>query len=231
VTDYIATGEPVGSGTLASRHRIGVSAATIRNEMAHLEELGYLVQPHTSAGRIPTDLGYRFYVDSLPPPRPLGSRALQAVQDLFDEPPPDPDEAVLRAAALLSRLTGYGALSEAPHSDHVFVRGAANIAREAAFERRESVEALFEVLEEEATIIPFLRRLSRSATLVVRIGGENPLVAMREASLVVAPYLVRGRPAGTIAVIGPTRMHYPQTMSAVWALARRLSGVIEGLAG
>ena len=67
VDDYVRTGEPVGSETIAEGSSLGVSSATIRNEMAALEELGYLSHPHTSAGRIPTDAGYRKYVDSLPP--------------------------------------------------------------------------------------------------------------------------------------------------------------------
>jgi len=66
VEEYVRSGEPVGSETIAERAGIGVSSATIRNEMAALEELGYLTHPHTSAGRIPTDIGYRHYVDSLP---------------------------------------------------------------------------------------------------------------------------------------------------------------------
>src|SRR5919199_850122 len=83
VEAYVRTGEPVGSETIAERAGLGVSSATIRNEMAALEELGYLSHPHTSAGRIPTDLGYRRFVDSLPPrgaprrpPRPAVSRLL-----------------------------------------------------------------------------------------------------------------------------------------------------------
>ena len=67
VEEYVRSGEPVGSETIADSSGLGVSSATIRNEMAALEELGFLTHPHTSAGRIPTDLGYRHYVDSLPP--------------------------------------------------------------------------------------------------------------------------------------------------------------------
>ena len=65
VTDFIATAEPVGSRTISKKYDIGFSSATIRNEMSDLEELGYIVQPHTSAGRIPTDVGYRYYVNQL----------------------------------------------------------------------------------------------------------------------------------------------------------------------
>ena len=69
VEEYVRTGEPVGSETIADHAGLGVSSATIRNELAALEELGFLTHPHTSAGRIPTDHGYRHYVDSLPPGR------------------------------------------------------------------------------------------------------------------------------------------------------------------
>src|SRR5436305_12924995 len=71
VEAYVATGEPVGSETIAERAGLGVSSATIRNEMSSLEEQGYLSHPHTSAGRIPTDAGYRHYVDALPAPTKL----------------------------------------------------------------------------------------------------------------------------------------------------------------
>jgi transcriptional regulator of heat shock response len=231
VHDYIRTGEPVGSGTVAASARLGVSSATIRSEMAALEELGYLMQPHTSAGRAPTDLGYRFYVDHLPHRRWLSSPQRQEIEDFFDGAPLEVEELARRAAVLLSRVTRYGAIAEPPHAHHVFVGGVANIAREAAFERRETLTRLFELLEEEETVLRMLRGISSEADVVVRIGRENPVRALREASLVVAPYRVAGKPAGTVAVLGPTRMAYPIAMAAAGAVARRLTGTIEALAG
>jgi transcriptional regulator of heat shock response len=229
VHDYIRTGEPVGSGTVAPG--VGVSPATVRTEMAALEELGYLVQPHTSAGRVPTDLGYRFYVDHLPPRRWLSSPQRQEIDGFFDEAPLEVEELARRAALLLSRVTRYGAITEPPHAHHVFVGGVANIARETAFERRETLTRLFELLEQEETLLGLLRAISSEPGVVVRIGRENPVQALREASLVVAPYWVAGEPAGTVAVLGPTRMAYPIAMAAAGAVARRLSGTIEALAG
>jgi heat-inducible transcriptional repressor len=229
VHDYIRTGEPVGSGTVAPG--VGVSPATVRSEMAALEELGYLVQPHTSAGRVPTDLGYRFYVDHLPQRRWLSSPQRQEIDGFFDEAPLEVEELARRAALLLSRVTRYGAITEPPHAHHMFVGGVANIARETAFERRETLTRLFELLEQEETLLRLLRAISSEPGVVVRIGRENPVQALREASLVVAPYWVAGEPAGTVAVLGPTRMAYPIAMAAAGAVARRLSGTIEALAG
>src|SRR2546422_11765722 len=85
VEEYVRTGEPVGSETIAEHAGLGVSSATIRNEMAALEELGYLTHPHTSAGRIPTDLGYRRYVDSLPAGGRLRDAQRRAIAGYFAE--------------------------------------------------------------------------------------------------------------------------------------------------
>lgn len=231
VHDYIRTGDPVGSGTVASRAHLRVSPATIRSEMAALEELGFLVQPHTSAGRVPTDRGYRFYVDHLPRRRWLSSPQRQEIDGFFEEAPPEVNELARRTALLLSRITRYGAIAEPPHAHHVFIGGVANIARERAFERRETLTRLIEVLEQEDALLRLLRAISTEPDLVVRIGRENPIQALREASLVVAPYRVAGEPAGTVAVLGPTRMAYPIAMAAARAVAGRLSGTIETLAG
>jgi heat-inducible transcriptional repressor len=327
VLDHIRTGEPVGSGTVASRHRLGVSPATIRNDMSSLEDLGYLAQPHTSAGRIPTDLGYRFYVDALPPRPALSATHRRAITAFFGEAPSDVEEILRRTTSLLSRLTRHAAVAVSPvlstsrvvraelvpfgsaalllvvgdtgrvdkrvielpetatpdtiaaisavlagsvagvsfqdagrlavglsaaaaepgrsllasaadalaemgtASEHVWVGGVANIARDRSFRRRDTVRRMFEALEEETAIEQFLRRLLIGREVSVRIGRENPLAAMREASVVVAPYLVAGRAAGEVAVIGPTRMEYPTAISTVRAVAAGLSRTIEALAG
>ena len=84
VEDYVSTQEPVGSKTLVERHNLGVSPATIRNDMAALEDEGYIAQPHTSAGRIPTDKGYRLFVDRLSTVKPLTSAERRAIQSFLD---------------------------------------------------------------------------------------------------------------------------------------------------
>ena len=83
VTDYVETQEPVGSKSLVERHRLGVSAATIRNDMAALEEEGYICQPHTSAGRVPTDKGYRYFVDQIDQIKPLSVPERRAITEFF----------------------------------------------------------------------------------------------------------------------------------------------------
>jgi heat-inducible transcriptional repressor len=110
VREFIRTGEPVGSRHLLDRARLDVSPATVRNEMARLEELGYLAQPHTSAGRVPTEQGYRFVVDELREPRPLAEGQRRAIaEELAEGEPGSVDELLRRASDLASRFTHHAA--------------------------------------------------------------------------------------------------------------------------
>ena len=114
VTEYIGTATPVGSAFVAHAPGVNVSSATVRSEMAALERDGYLVQPHTSAGRIPTDKGYRFFVDHLAPPGVLGSGQRQRVRRFFDRVHGEMEDMLERASALLSELTPYAAVVISP---------------------------------------------------------------------------------------------------------------------
>jgi heat-inducible transcriptional repressor len=123
VEEYVRSGEPVGSETVAERSALGVSSATIRNELAALEELGYLTHPHTSAGRIPTDQGYRKYVDSLPPNGRLRDAQRRAIAGFFAETMLDLEEVLKGTTQLLSKVTQYAGLAVPPSgSDEVVIR-------------------------------------------------------------------------------------------------------------
>lgn len=107
VKDYIETAEAVGSRTISKKHDLGVSAATIRNEMADLEELGYLIQPHTSAGRVPTEKGYKLYVDSLMNNCELGDDEKYLIEQCVKQNVSDIKELIHETSKLLSQLTNY----------------------------------------------------------------------------------------------------------------------------
>jgi heat-inducible transcriptional repressor len=113
VEDYVATQEPVGSRMLTERHRLGVSPATIRNDMAALEEAGLIAQPHTSAGRIPTDKGYRLFVDRLAEVRPLSTPQKRAIETFLSQGV-DLDDVLGRAGRLIAQLTGQVAVVQYP---------------------------------------------------------------------------------------------------------------------
>ena len=113
VEDFVSTTEPVGSKALAERHSLGVSPATVRNDMAALEDEGFITHPHTSAGRIPTDKGYRLFVDKLSSVKPLSSAEKRAIQS-FLEGAVDLDDVVRRSVRLLSQLTRQVAVVQYP---------------------------------------------------------------------------------------------------------------------
>ncbi|PPG48549.1 MULTISPECIES: heat-inducible transcriptional repressor HrcA [unclassified Rathayibacter] len=113
VQDYVANREPVGSKSIVERHAFGVSAATIRNEMAQLEEEELIAAPHTSSGRVPTDKGYRLFVDQLADLRPLTSAQRQAIETFLGQSP-DLDEVLVKTVRLLSQLTNSVALVQYP---------------------------------------------------------------------------------------------------------------------
>ncbi|QCU78006.1 heat-inducible transcriptional repressor HrcA [Citricoccus sp. SGAir0253] len=121
VEDYVASREPVGSKALVERHRLGVSSATVRNDMAALEEEGLIVAPHTSAGRIPTDKGYRVFVDQISEVKPLSAAERRAVQALL-ESTDDVNEMMARTVRLLAQLTNQVAVVQYPHLDASTIR-------------------------------------------------------------------------------------------------------------
>jgi heat-inducible transcriptional repressor len=117
VYEYIATAEPVGSNTLTQKYNLGVSSATVRNEMAELEAGGYLVQPHTSAGRVPSDAGYRTYVDELMQPETLATEDRRRIRDDLREASRELDEVIESATRLLGRLSNNLAFVTKPQPD------------------------------------------------------------------------------------------------------------------
>jgi heat-inducible transcriptional repressor len=121
IEDFIATNEPVGSKALADRHNLGVSPATIRNDMAVLEEEGLIAQPHTSAGRIPTDAGYRLFVDRLTELKPLTNAERRAIQTFLDGAA-DLDDVLHRAVRTLAQLTRHVAVVQYPSLSRSRVR-------------------------------------------------------------------------------------------------------------
>ncbi|MBE6037829.1 MAG: heat-inducible transcription repressor HrcA [Anaerofustis stercorihominis] len=122
IKDYIHTAEPVGSRTLEKKYNLGVSSATIRNEMADLEDLGYLVQPHASAGRIPTQKAYRFYVDKYMQVFDLPPTVSEEVRTQYEQYLGELEAAVEKTAEILNKLTNYTALITSPNIAETNIR-------------------------------------------------------------------------------------------------------------
>jgi len=313
VEEYIHSAQPVGSGHVAAAPGVEVSPATVRNDMAVLEQEGYLVQPHTSAGRIPTDKGYRYFVDALVGRASLNPASAQQVRSFFNTAHGEIEQMLSDTSRLLSSLTDSAAVVVGPpverasvrsaqlvglaprtvlfvavlsngsvekrtlelsdevtdaqvasasallaakvvglrlgdpvsvppsgddvvdvlvrvasaaigtpfpsDSDSVFVGGTARMA--GAFTAVDTVRQVLTILEQQLVVVSLLRDvLDRGLT--VAIGAETGMETLAECSIVVAPYEVEGQPAGTIGVLGPTRMNYPQALAAVAVVSKRL---------
>ncbi len=318
VEQYIHTAEPVGSGRVASSPAVAVSPATVRNDMAVLESDGFLHQPHISAGRVPTDKGYRWFVDNLAGPGPLSAAQTRQVRSVFDTAHGELEEMLQATSDLLSRITALAgvvvgppheaatlhslhlvelapsvsllvlvhangvvekhtvevpgesvgseraaaaeahlrrhlvgcALGELPavsssgdeetdrlvdatlaalevaddEADDVYVGGAARMA--SAFEAVDTVGEVLSILEQQYVVVTLLRDVLDRG-LSVAIGTETGMEPLNECSVVVAPYEVDGEPAGSIGILGPTRMDYQKAFAAVAVVSRRLGDRLD----
>lgn len=312
VEEYIQTAQPVGSGHVVDAPGVSVSSATVRNEMAALETEGFLAQPHTSAGRIPTEKGYRYFVDALAHPS-LDRSSAQQVRAFFDRAHGEIEQMLADTTRLLTGLTDYAAvvvgpahepgevrsiqlvdlaprvvlfvavlgngavekrtidladggdgdvlaratshlcahgigrplaaLAAAPlpgdprvdvivarvravlgtatvdEGDQVYVNGASRMA--ASFEAVETVRSVLTILEQQLVVVTLLRDVVDRG-LNVAIGSETGMQPLADCALVVAPYTVDGDRVGTVGVLGPTRMNYPQALAAVAVVGQRL---------
>ena len=218
VDEYVETQEPVGSKAIAEKRALGISPATIRNEMAVLEEEGFITQPHTSAGRIPTDRGYRLFVDKLSAVKPLSTAERRAIET-FLEGAHDLDEVVKRSAKLLADITRqvavvkYPKIGDSSGREMMAISGTANLARSGE-DLGPALSPILEALEEQVVL---LRLLSDAhPTVHVTIGSEQQDMNLQTTSLVSVGY---GSDA-SLGILGPTRMDYAGSMAAVSAVAR-----------
>ncbi len=311
IEEYTETAQPVGSSAVVSSADVKVSPATVRNDMVALEREGFLRQPHTSAGRVPTQKGYRHFVDHLDVAR-LATAERRQVADFFGQMRGEIEEVMRETAALLANLTDYAAVvvdesdeaasvrsvqlvsladrtvmmvlvlsngqiiknsfdfdadigeqtvtdatlqlraaleetglatprpltatgdpaadslaeqfyrwiaASGGDGDRVYVDGASKVA--GAFEAVESVGQVLTILEQQLVVVSLLADVVERG-LTVAIGTETGVEPLSECSLVVSPYEIDGEHAGSIAVLGPTRMNYPQAMSAVAVVSNQL---------
>src|SRR3989442_939992 len=210
VSDYTVTGMPVGSQVLAAKYFIALSSATIRNELADLVGTGYLQQPHTSAVRIPTDRGYRYFVDFLMAPEAATPGVRRTVRQAFESAPRSIDGILEKAAMVL----------------HDGVR---NLLRHPEFVEVSRLEELLELLEQGAQLAGILQQVAFEKEVEIIIGRENTSSGLRECSLVLTTYKMADRVRGSIGVIGPTRMHYGQVVARVRLVSPATTAVLAHL--
>ncbi len=223
IEEYAEMATPVGSVTLAKL--FDVSSATIRSEMAKLENLGLITQPHTSAGRVPTDAGYRLYVNSLQAEIDeeidtidnIKDRSTQALETRISSQT-RADRAIRSAVDSLVELTGN--LGLATIGDQLYLAGLGNLFTQPEFFEREQVRAVAKLLD---NLEPWLREAAPGDPLNVYIGRENPIGKTSGVSLIISRFRSPYSDASYIGILGPTRQSYQRVMS----LVRRAGNMLE----
>lgn len=212
VEQYAEVASPVGSSLLSKL--FGVSSATIRAEMAELEKLGYIKQPHTSAGRIPTDRGYRYYVNILSDNNSdhsrLTERRAERALTARVEGGGLPDRTIRNAVDTLVELTHN--LGIATIGNQLYMSGLSNLFGQPEFVSGQDVQQIARLLD---NLEPWLREAAPNEPLSVYIGTENPIGSSANASLIISRFRSPYSDRSYIGVLGPTRQQYKDVMSLV----------------
>lgn len=207
IETFVHTGQPVGSMQVVEQLPYEISSATVRNDMTELTELGLLSQPHTSAGRIPTDLGYKTYVKVIAEERKELSKRQQEVLTRHFEKLRSLQGRYQAAAQMLAEMSGnVGLLMD--DMQNVYLSGISNVVRLPEFNDDQFGLKLIEALEQPKQFIKDMAQTNKSEDINVLIGAENP--QMRKATIVVSNFGPKGR--RVISIIGPTRMDYNKAL-------------------
>lgn len=220
VEQYAEVASPVGSSLMAKLFH--VSSATIRAEMAELERLGFIHQPHTSAGRVPTDKGYRYYVNNLTAQadnaaEKRGERALTARVEGGGLP----ERTIRNAVDTLVELTHN--LGLATIGDQLYMGGLANLFGQPEFIGGAQVQQVARLLD---NLEPWLREAAPNEPLSVYIGSENPVGRSAQCSLIISRFRSPYSDHSYIGILGPTRQSYRDVMSLVEHAGRALEGAL-----
>lgn len=225
VKNYTESAQPVGSRFVA--RKLGLSSATIRNVMSDLEEEGFLMHPHTSAGRIPTDRGYRYYVNSLMHKRNVNEHIVHMVEEQYHQKIRSLEDVLEKTSHLMSSLTNYVGVTLVPDIEKVYLNGASHLIEQPEFHDIKKLHNLFRCLEDKVAILKLLcGGVDDDDRLTIHIGRENRSNPLSECSIITRGYKVKGKKSGKLGVIGPKRMVYEKVVPMVELLADTVSTIL-----
>jgi transcriptional regulator of heat shock response len=221
VKEYSDTANPVGSKELAAKYNFRESSATIRNEMAVLEKSGYIMQPHKSAGRVPTDKGYRFFVNELMRRFELSEKERRMLRTELSKLHAQHEQLGRSISNLLSQVSGQAAFALLPNQSSA--TGLSHIIGDPEFSDSKTMKKVAELLE---NIDEHASKLVKKSDLNAEaiIGGESPVPVPKNLSLVVSNVKMKDGKKGVIGIIGPKRMSYAKNLSIIEYLAKLISG-------
>lgn len=225
VKHYVETAEPVGSRYIA--RKLALSSATIRNVMADLEDAGFIMQPHTSAGRIPTDKGYRYYIDSLMRLKSVNESMAKSMKDEYHQTIRSLEDVLERTSHLMSHFTNYVGVTLFSEYDKLYLDGASHIVEQPEFKDFKKLYYLLRCLEEKRDLLDLLHKDFDDEHIKIHIGKENQFSYLNECSVVTRGYKVKGKVSGRVGVIGPKRMVYERVIPTVELLADTVGEILE----
>ena len=221
IEKYIETAEPIGSETVEKEAKLGVSPATIRNEMVRLTALGYLKQPHTSAGRIPTSMGMKFYVDQLMEEKALSLKDEVAIKEELNEPNTRFDKLLRHTAKALADQTKSLAIATDREGD-IYAAGMANILEMPEFFDIDITKAVLSMLDKVEMMNQITGMLTPEDQLKILFGEELGMPFLEPCGFVVIRYQMPNH-KGVLGVIGPSRLNFPVVIPTMRYFAQLLS--------
>ncbi len=224
---YTKTAIPVGSQALLEHFQFPVSSATLRNDMVELETEGYLYQPHTSAGRIPTDTGYRFYVEEMMGDEDLSREDQRRLQKELLIMKAKQARTGRSTARLLSALSGNLAVSGLIDKEEFYDFGMKELMEKPEFQEIDELCRLVETLDSLDEKLDGIMLKLKDGETHIFIGDENPIKEISNCSMVVAPYKDKDGEQGVLAIIGPKRMDYAKNKSLIEYMRRVLGSSLS----
>ena len=221
VKEYSETANPVGSKELVDKYHFKESSATIRNEMADLEKQGFIYQPHKSAGRVPTDKGYRFFVNELMRRFELSEKERHMLKTELHKLQSQHEQLGHSISHLLSQVSGQAAFALLPNQSSA--TGLSQIIGEPEFADAKIMKQVAQLMENIDETASKLTKKS-GVTAEAIIGGESPVPVPKNLSLVVSNVRFKDGKKGVIGIVGPKRMAYAKNLSIIEYLAKLISG-------
>lgn len=226
IEEYTNTAIPVGSEVLVDKFKIKASPATIRNDMVKLENDGYLYQPHVSAGRIPTDKGYRFFVDEILKDKELTKEEQKKLQRELLKLKAKNTRLERTVAKLMSGFSETLAITGATNKEEFFESGMAKLLALPEFRKIDDICKLAEVLDVvDEKFEEIARNLKENETKIF-IGKENPISEISSCSMMISPYKLKSGEKGILALIGSKRMKYGKNKSLIEYMKKLLSSSV-----
>jgi heat-inducible transcriptional repressor len=227
INKYIQEANPVASEDIS--RDFDLSSATIRNIFAGLEEAGFLTHPYTSGGRIPTDKGYRYYVDFLISQMALLDEEKEHIVKEYKREIRQLEDALEETSEVISVITHYaGIVSFLDWQDKFFYKGISRIIEQPEFHSFDKIRLLIKLMEDKQRLLDIINR-DFTGKIKVYIGQELGCPEMDNCSLVVSSYNLKSKPSGRLAVLGPMRMEYRHIIPTLEYISDVLSGVLDNI--